>query len=129
MPDVKHYIGYVAEAIEIAGVTIMVVGLLYAFFVFTTRSRLPKAYEALRLRVGKAILLGLEILVAADIITTITTEPTIQSTLILGLIVLIRTFLSFSLEVELEGKWPWQQGRPARERPDRDKSGDAPPAA
>ncbi len=126
MSLLKSYIGHIAEGIEVAGVAIMVAGLLYAFYIFVRKGRLPKAYEALRLRVGKAILLGLEILVAADIITTITTKPTIESTLVLGLIVLIRTFLSFSLEVELEGKWPWQQ-RPAAERSDAtDESSEAP---
>ncbi|EIM25625.1 Protein of unknown function (DUF1622) [Microvirga lotononidis] len=58
---------------------------------------------------GRAILLGLEFLVAADIINTVAIEPTIQSLLILGGIVLIRTFLSFSLEVEIEGRWPWER--------------------
>jgi uncharacterized membrane protein len=59
---------------------------------------------------GKAILLGLELLVAADIIRTVAVSPTIQNVLTLGLVVLIRTFLSISLQVELEGRWPWQRG-------------------
>jgi uncharacterized membrane protein len=66
-------------------------------------------YSRLRLDLGKAILLGLEILVAADIIATVSTKPTMNSVLVLGLIVLIRTFLSFSLQAELEGKFPWQR--------------------
>jgi uncharacterized membrane protein len=58
---------------------------------------------------GRSILTGLELLVAADIIRTVAVEPTLQSVLVLGLIVLIRTFLSISLQVEIEGKWPWQR--------------------
>jgi len=63
----------------------------------------------LRQYLGKSILLGLEILIAADIMATIVTEPTLQSVSILGLIIIIRTFLSLSLQVELEGKFPWQK--------------------
>ena len=71
------------------------------------------AYQQLRRRLGRAILLGLEFLVAADIIGTVLVDPTLASALALGLIVLIRTFLSWSLEVEIEGRWPWQKS-PAR---------------
>lgn len=60
---------------------------------------------------GKSILLGLEVLIAADIIRTVAVSPTIESVAVLGLIVLVRTFLSFSLEVELYGRWPWQGRR------------------
>ena len=59
---------------------------------------------------GRAILLGLEILVAADIISTVTLTPTMESVIVLGIIVLIRTFLSWSLALELDGRWPWQRG-------------------
>jgi len=65
--------------------------------------------RALRQRLGRAILLGLELLVAADIIRTVAVTPTFTSAGVLGIIVVIRTFLSFSLEVELEGRWPWQK--------------------
>lgn len=66
-------------------------------------------FRSFRYRLGRAIILGLELLVAADILRTISTEPTLNQVIVLGLIVLIRTFLSFSLEVELEGHWPWQR--------------------
>jgi uncharacterized membrane protein len=72
-------------------------------------------FRGFRNRLGRAIILGLELLVAADILRTISTEPTLQQVLVLGVVVLIRTFLSFSLEIELEGRWPWQGGR--REEP------------
>ena len=67
-----------------------------------------RGYAKLRERLGRAILLGLEFLVAADIIATVLIDPTLESAATLGLIVVIRTFLSWSLEVELEGRWPWQ---------------------
>ena len=67
-------------------------------------------YRGYRRGIGKAILLGLELLVAADIIRTVAVSPTLESVAVLGLIVLVRTFLSFSLEVELYGRWPWQRG-------------------
>ncbi len=63
---------------------------------------------AFRKTLGRSILTGLELLVAADIIRTVAVEPTLESVLVLGLIVIIRTFLSFSLEVEIDGRWPWQ---------------------
>ena len=70
---------------------------------------LAARYTQLRQRVGRAILLGLEVLVGGDIIRTVAEEPTLQSVAVLGGIVLIRTFLSFTLEVELQGRWPWQK--------------------
>ena len=70
----------------------------------------PDLIGKFRSSLGRSILLGLEFLVAADIINTVAIEPTLQSLLILAGIVLIRTFLSFSLEVEIDGRWPWQKG-------------------
>ena len=67
------------------------------------------AYQKLRQDIGRAILLGLEILVAADIIRTVAVTPTLNSVIILGVIVLIRTFLSLSMQVEIEGRFPWQR--------------------
>jgi uncharacterized membrane protein len=80
-----------------------------ANFVFTRQCLTPRSYKILRQELGKAILLGLEILVAGDIIGTVVTEPTMQGVLALAVIVLIRTFLSLSIEVEIEGKFPWQK--------------------
>lgn len=71
----------------------------------------PDVYRSFRQQVGRAILLGLELLVAADIIRTVAVSPTLESVAVLSGIVLVRTFLSFSLEVELTGMWPWQRGR------------------
>jgi uncharacterized membrane protein len=69
----------------------------------------PAAYRRYRANLGRGILLGLELLVAADIIGTVAVTPSLQNLAVLGLIVLIRTFLSVSLEVEIEGRWPWQR--------------------
>ncbi|MEO7663670.1 MAG: DUF1622 domain-containing protein [Candidatus Limnocylindrales bacterium] len=69
-----------------------------------------RVYSQFRQQLGRVILLGLELLVAADIIRTVAVTPTLESVAVLGVIVLVRTFLSFSLEVELTGSWPWQRG-------------------
>src|SRR5215210_7235345 len=99
----------VGKGVDAVGVATMVVGVVVAT-VMSLRGRAPgvDAYRQYRQRVGRAILLGLELLVAADIIRTVAVTPTFESAGVLGIIVVIRTFLSFSLEVELEGRWPWQ---------------------
>ncbi|MXV39143.1 DUF1622 domain-containing protein [Flavobacteriaceae bacterium Ap0902] len=98
---------------EAIGVLIIFIGSLIAIFKFIIayKNNAHQAYTNLRQAVGKAILLGLEILIAADIMYTIVTEPTLESVFILGVIVLIRTFLSLSLQVELEGRFPWQKAK------------------
>ncbi|MFW5819809.1 MAG: DUF1622 domain-containing protein [Bacteroidota bacterium] len=111
MENIRHYIEFTAKIIELAGVIIIAGGSLFflmKFLVFLLRDG-QASYTKLRHDLGKAILLGLEILVAADIIATVSTEPTMSSVLVLGVIILIRTFLSFSLQAELEGKFPWQR--------------------
>lgn len=100
----------VGTVVDAAGVTVIVAGLLIAALRALTRT--PPAgldrYSALRQDIGRAILLGLELLVAGDIIRTVAVSPTLQNMAVLGAIVLIRTFLSFSLEMEVNGRWPWQ---------------------
>jgi uncharacterized membrane protein len=100
---------------EIAGVAILVVGSLLALVraAVNLRRGPQAAYQRARDDVGRAILLGLEVLIIADIVLTITVEQTVESALTLGLIVLVRTFLSFSLEIELEGTLPWRRGSTA----------------
>lgn len=112
MENVKHYIDYISRIIEIVGILTIFSGLIYSLFIFfkTIINKKPNQYRVLRQTLGKSILLGLEILISADIIATVSTEPTLRSVTILGLIVMIRTFLSLSLQVELEGKLPWQAG-------------------
>jgi uncharacterized membrane protein len=105
----------VAKAIEIAGIGIIVIGAILASGVFvrewTQGQDFPKTYRRYRERLGQAILLGLEFLVAADIIGTVAVDPTFRNVGILGAVVAIRTFLSFALEVEIQGRWPWQAVR------------------
>ncbi|MDV8000168.1 DUF1622 domain-containing protein [Rhodococcus sp. IEGM 1408] len=104
----------VGRTMDVAGVAAIVVGALVAALLTLTPRRRPgpegDAYTAFRRRLGRAILLGLELLVAADIIRTVAISPTFESVAVLGLIVLIRTFLSWSLELEISGRWPWQKG-------------------
>ena len=111
MEEIKIYIEYVAKGIEIAGIITIIIGTFLALtkFIFTLQNVNPRSYKILRQDLGKAILLGLEILVAGDIIGTVVTEPTMKRVLVLAIIVLIRTFLSLSIEVEIEGKFPWQK--------------------
>jgi|SRR6185312_3386219 uncharacterized membrane protein len=111
MESIKVYIDYIASGVEVVGVFTIVIGSLIALFkyTFSLQKMKPRSYKFLRQELGKAILLGLEILVAGDIIGTVVTEPTMGRVLVLAVIVLIRTFLSLSLEVELEGRFPWQQ--------------------
>jgi uncharacterized membrane protein len=104
----------VTRTIETAGIFIVAIGAVSAtaWFVHRLRIGVPFsiAYGAYRQRLGQAILLGLEFLVAADIIGTVTISPTFTSMGMLAAIVLIRTFLSTALAVEIEGRWPWQRG-------------------
>jgi uncharacterized membrane protein len=110
---VDHALHGIATAIEVAGVAIIVVGAAFASVLFLRRgfgaASWGDAYRGYRADLGRAILLGLELLVAADIIGTVAVAPSFQSLGVLALIVLIRTFLSFSLEVEIEGHWPWRR--------------------
>lgn len=111
MQNLTMYIRSTTEVIEFVGVLVIFCGIVYSIlaFLLSLRKKKTAAYVNLRQSLGKSILLGLEILIAADIMETVTTEPTIKSTATLGLIVLIRTFMSMSLEVELEGRFPWQR--------------------
>ena len=110
----------VVQGFEVAGVAILVVGSLLAFVsaAFGLRGGDGRvAYQRARQGVGRAILLGLEVLIIADIVLTITVDRTFDSAITLGIIVLVRTFLSFSLEIELEGTLPWRRGATDK-RPD-----------
>ena len=113
--SLAHYIDLVAKIVEVIGVLIMFFGLFFAFYrgLRSTAGFNHDTYIEVRQTVGKSILLGLEVLIAADIMATVVTEPTLRSILVLGFIVLIRTFLSLSLQVELEGKFPWQKQKSA----------------
>lgn len=107
----------IGKGVDAAGVGLMVAGILVASATAAAavlRGEWEAAvYRRYRRRIGRAILLGLEILIAADIIRTVAVDPSFESAGVLAAIVLIRTFLSFALELELEGRWPWQ----ARDEP------------
>jgi uncharacterized membrane protein len=97
---------------EWAGVACIVGGFLLALGSATrlaVRGHRNEAYDSMRSLFGRAVLLGLEILVAADLIRTIAVQPTLTNLAVLGMLVVIRTFLSWSLDVELEGVWPWRK--------------------
>ena len=98
-------------AIDAAGVVVIVTGAAIAFVIAAVRlsRRESEVYRRFRQQLGQTILLGLELLVAGDIVRTVAASPTLTSVAILAAIVFIRTFLSFSLEVEITKRWPWQK--------------------
>jgi uncharacterized membrane protein len=110
--DFKSTVDAVSKVVDGVGVVVIVIGLLIATGLYalaqTDRSQAQVAYRVYRQQVGKSILLGLEILVAADIIRTVAVSPTFSGVGVLAVLVAVRTFLSFTLDVELTGKWPWQ---------------------
>jgi uncharacterized membrane protein len=116
--DFQHIIETVGRFMDFAGVAVMVIGAVVSIPMALRGfqpKRLPPGseplsmYRSYRQLLGRSILLGLELLVAADIIRTVAVTPTFESVGVLAIIVLIRTFLSFSLELEITGRWPWQK--------------------
>ena len=103
----------VVRVVEAVGAAVMVIGgaaaLAAAIPAALDPRRRPDAYQGLRRNLGRVILLGLEILIIGDIVRTIVVEPTVNGVLVLGIIVVIRIVLSFALEVEIDGRWPWSQ--------------------
>ena len=122
----REFFSHVVDVVEVVGATIMVVGGLGAFARFVhdvARHRSQNAYGDLRRNLSRVILLGLEVLIIADLIQTIVVDQTLESVAVLGIIVAIRVVLSFSLEVETDGMWPWNRWRvqadvPAADGPD-----------
>ncbi|MBI3215473.1 MAG: DUF1622 domain-containing protein [Mycobacterium sp.] len=117
--DFYEVIETIGKVIDAVGVAIIAIGGVVAGGTAIGRAlrRTPETYRLLRGQLGRAILLGLEFLVAADIIRTVAVTPTAQSVAVLAGIVLIRTFLSFSLELEITGRWPWQKPISAADAP------------
>jgi uncharacterized membrane protein len=109
----EDFVSDVVKVIEGVGGGIMVGGGLFAFTRYAQQvaAHAPGSYRQLRENLGRVILLGLEVLIIADIIRTIVVDQSLESVGVLGLIVLIRIVLSFSLEVEIDGAWPWNQWR------------------
>lgn len=114
--DYKSVAEGIARVLEGAGIIAIVAGIAWSgiSYVKTTRQAAGVTpYQQFRRHIGRSILLGLELLVAADIIHTVATTPTFRSLGVLGMLILIRTFLSIEIEMELEGRWPWQREAPA----------------
>jgi uncharacterized membrane protein len=107
----REAIELVAQGIEALAVLVIVGGIVYGIVRYFLHTRLEGsgAYKRFKDRIGNALLLGLEFLVAADIVQTVALSRTLQSVAVLGLLVLIRTFLSWALVVEIEGRWPWHR--------------------
>jgi uncharacterized membrane protein len=112
-PAFASVMDHVAQAFEALGALILVIGVVWSLVLAVLvwhRSGSPqRAYAAVRQAFGGTLLLSLEVLVAADLIRTVAVSPTLDNVLVLGLIVLIRTFLSFSLEIEIDGSLPWRR--------------------
>jgi uncharacterized membrane protein len=115
---------YVSRGFEVVGVVVLVIGflsgVLRALHAYVT-GQAEASYDVMRRYFGRSILLGLEILVAADLIRTVAVDPSWENVLVLGLIVLIRTFLSFSLEIEMDGVVPWRRWQLGRRKPAQDE--------
>jgi uncharacterized membrane protein len=107
-PAVSDWIHLVGTCIEVFGVFIIVVGIVWSTSLFVLPSE-KWLYDRYRIRIGRSLLLGLEVLVAADIVKTIAIELTFTSLGLLAGLVLVRTFLSWSLVLEIDGRWPWQR--------------------
>ena len=112
----KYWIEIAALAIGVLAVLIIVIAVVYStvrylYQIILHHERREEDYKSFRETLAKALMLGLEILVAADIIETVALETTLVSVTVLGLLVLIRILLSWSLAVETEGRWPWQPKR------------------
>lgn len=106
----EHVMETTAQVFEATGVAILVVGAVWATYRAVLDFRSGKdVYDGIRRNFGRALLLGLEVLVAADIVKTVSVATTLENVLILGILVLVRTLLSFSLDVEIDGMFPWRR--------------------
>ncbi|MBC7898431.1 MAG: DUF1622 domain-containing protein [Saprospiraceae bacterium] len=117
METIKQLIEWSATGIELLGVLIIVLATAFGTvqFIYHLATQVDGSFKKFKVHMGKMLILILEFLVASDIIRTIVIDQTIQSVAILGLLVLIRTFLSWSLTVEVEGRWPWSKEEPRLE--------------
>ncbi len=110
--ETSHVISVIAEVIEVVGVVVIAAGVVIGIGLFAwdllRQAPIRDAYTRLRTFMGRSLLLGLEFLVAGDIIKTVAIEPTRESVVVLAVIVLVRTVLSLSIDVEIDGRWPWR---------------------
>jgi uncharacterized membrane protein len=103
----SNWIHLVGICIEIFGVFIIVAGIVWSTYLYVQWRKAERYYDQYKIRIGRSLLLGLEVLVAADIVKTIAIELTFTSLGLLAGLVLVRTFLSWTLVLEIEGRWPW----------------------
>lgn len=105
----------VVELLDVLGVAVLVVGIVVATILFLPSlfrpALLVASISTFKIRIGRAMMLGLEVLIAADIVKTVALTPTIENMVSLGLLVVVRTFLSWTLALEIEGHWPWQSDK------------------
>ena len=117
----RNLVAMAVLSVEVLAVIVILVAILFGTlrYVFHFLSRVPESYDHYKAQLGKALLLALQLLVAADVVRTVALEPTLESVVVLGMLVLIRTFLICATVVETEGRWPWtNQARLAeQERP------------
>src|SRR5262249_58946444 len=106
---VSHWLKLVGVGIEIFAAVVIVVGLAWSTYPFLRRQMAEEHYDTYKIRIGRSLLLGLEVVVAADIVKTIAVAPSLLSLYVLAGLVLIRTFLSWTLVLEIDGRWPWQR--------------------
>jgi uncharacterized membrane protein len=112
--DQIEIIRTVSDVMDAIGVAVVSIGVLWGFVLFAKNlitQTSAEAYKAFRIQIVRALILGLEVLVAGDVIRTVAISPTLMSVAVLGAIVLIRCFLSWSLTLEIDGRWPWQAPR------------------
>jgi uncharacterized membrane protein len=117
MAMARAAIEWAALGIEMLGALVIVVGVLRVAITrgtvrFLLKVDEPAAYDSYKHQIGRSLLLGLEFLVAGDVVRTVALEPTLNNVAVLGLLVLVRTFLAWTLSVEIEGRWPWQPRPP-----------------
>jgi len=113
MESVKLFFEWSATAIELSTIILIIIASIFGTlrFLLHLNRTVPDAYTQYKVHLGKMLILALEFMVAADIIRTVALEQTLHNVLMLGLLVMIRTFLSWSLTLEIEGRWPWQANK------------------
>jgi uncharacterized membrane protein len=105
---VSRWLKVVGLGIELLAAVVIVAGLVWSTYLFLRRRMAEEYYDAYKIRIGRSLLLGLEVVVAADIVKTIAVQPTLMSLAVLAGLVLIRTFLNWTLVLEINARWPWQ---------------------
>src|SRR5215472_7975104 len=108
-PSIDHFIRMIGSGIEIFGVLVIVIGIVWSTYRQLRQPISEQNADVYKIRIGRSLLLGLEVLVAADIVKTIAHELSVMSLGLLAGLVLVRTFLSWTLVLEIEGRWPWQR--------------------